>query len=370
MPSIVVFVLVLGVLMAVHEFGHYLAARWAGVRVDRFSFWGVGPRLFGAKIGDTDFCVSLFPVGAYVQMAGEGEAEGKVEEPAKPHEFRAKSPFQKFVIVFAGPFMNALLAILLFAVVALNGEQALVPEVSRVLDGSPAAAAGLHPGDRIRAIGGDTVNLWPEFTEKLQSYAGKPVVLSVQRGEVTRDVAVTPEERAVHLPGHTGKAAFLGISPTVKFLPVKTSPPGALLTGVRKTWQMTAMTFVSLAQMATGALPFKDSVTGPIGIFFMTRQAAEMGLLMLLHFTATLSVSLWVLNLLPIPVLDGGHILFILIEKLKGGPLGEKARERMTQAGMVFLLGLMVVVLAQDFDRFSIFKNIHQKIMGRSSSQA
>lgn len=361
MPSVLIFVLVLGVLMAVHEFGHYLAARWAGVRVERFSFWGVGPRLFGKKIGDTDFCVSLFPVGAYVQMAGEMESTGRAPE---PWEFRGQPLFKKFVIVFAGPLMNALLAAALFAVIAFNGEQALVSKISRVLEGSPAAAAGLQVGDRIRAVGGQSVSLWADFTQKLQDYAGKPVVLSVERDGVTLDVAVTPQERPPH-PGRSAPSAFLGVSPTVEFLPVKTTWYGALATGVYKVYAMTAMTLGSLAQMASGAVALRDSVTGPIGIFFMTQQAAQMGWLMLLHFTATLSVSLWVLNLLPIPVLDGGHILFILIEKLKGSPLQEKARERLTQAGMIFLLALMAVVLVQDFDRFAIVdqvKNVWKKV--------
>lgn len=366
MPSILVFVLVLGVLMAVHEFGHYIAARWAGVRVDRFSFWGIGPRLFGMKIGDTDFCVSLLPVGAYVQMAGESESETK-EGPGEPWEFRSKSLFKKFIIVFAGPFMNALLAVALFAIVAMNGEQALVPKISRVMADSPAAAAGLLAGDRIRAIGGEPVTLWEDFTQKLQPYAGKPVVLTVERGEEQRQIAVTPAEREVHLPGGSGKAAFLGVSPSVQFLPLKISPWAALGAGIQKTASMTTMTFVSLGRMASGAMPFRESVTGPIGIFFMTQQAAEMGWLMLFHFTATLSVSLWVLNLLPIPVLDGGHILFIFIEKIKGSPLKEKVRERMTQSGMALLLMLMVVVVAQDLDRFSIFSNLKHKIMGTAS---
>ena len=354
MPSALVFIFVLGVLMAVHEFGHYIAARWAGVRVDRFSFWGVGPRLFGKKIGDTDFCVSLFPVGAFVQMAGEGEGV-KLGE---PWEFSNQPLFKKFIIVFAGPFMNALLATLLFAFVAFHGEQTLVPKVSRVLKDSPAAAAGFKEGDRIQAIGGENVELWGDFTQKLQNYPGKTVAISIERDAQTLSLSVTPEARPTHAPGHSGVAAFLGVSPTVEFLPVKTTVFGALSSGFHKTASMTTMTFVSLGQMMTGALPIKDSMTGPIGIFFMTKQAAQMGWLMLLHFMATLSVSLWVLNLLPIPVLDGGHILFILIEKIKGSPLSDKSREMATQVGMFLLLGLMVFVLAQDMDRFSIFQKM------------
>lgn len=359
MSNAVVFLLVLSVLVVVHEFGHFLMAKLAGIRVERFSI-GFGPVLFGKTIAGTEFVFSLLPLGGFVKMAGEnpGEAEGK------EWEFNSKPLIWKFLVVFAGPFMNAFLAAALFSLVFATGQPMLTAKVGKIMDDTPAKAAGLAVGDKILAVNGVSVYYWEDLLKEIRKDS-EEIRLTVERDGAMREMLVMPKRQEVpSLFGKKKRISFIGIAPSNEIVHIKHSPSDAVVLGVKLVVDRTRETLYSLVMMFTGAMSFKDSMTGPIGIYFMSGQAAQMGFSYLLYFMGSLSVSLFVLNLLPIPVLDGGHVLFILIEKIKGSPLKESVKERLTQGGMAILLTLMAFVIFQDIQRFSILENL-LKLVGR-----
>jgi len=354
-----VFILVLSVLVVVHEFGHFIMAKMAGIRVEQFSI-GFGPVLFGKKVAGTEFIFSLLPLGGFVKMAGEnpGEAQGK------EWEFNSKPLVIKFLVVFAGPLMNALLAASLFTLVFATGQPMLTTKVGKIMADTPAKTAGVKEGDKIFAVNGVSVVHWEDLLKEIRKDS-KDIRLSIERDGAMREILVTPKRQEVlSLFGKKKRVSFIGIAPSSEIVYIKHPLADAVVLGVERVAEMTGMTLSSLVMMFTGAMSFKDSMTGPIGIYFMSGQAAQMGLSYLLYFMGSLSVSLFVLNLLPIPVLDGGHVLFILIEKIKGSPLKESVKERLTQGGMAILLTLMAFVIFQDIQRFSIFENL-MKLVGR-----
>ncbi len=358
MMSALVFIFVLGVLVVVHEFGHFIVAKLVGVRVEKFSI-GFGPVIFGKTFGETEFCVSLLPLGGFVKLAGESPEDAKGDA----WEFNSKNLFQKFMIVLAGPFMNAFLAFVIFSAIFVVGQPTLTTRIGKVMQDTPAKAAGILEGDKIIAVDGQKVTLWEELL-KIVHQTNKEMIFSVERSGKTLEIPITPATQGGRdIFGRKVKASFVGVAPSSEMVSVKSSLMKAISLGAQRVWSLTAMIFFSLWLMISGALPFKDSVTGPIGIFFMTQQAAQMGVLYLFYFMGSLSVSLFVLNLLPIPVLDGGHIFFILIEKIKGSPLKDSVKEKMTQGGLVLLLVLMGFVILQDINRFSIFENIKNLIV-------
>jgi len=360
MQTALVFLFVLSVLVIVHEFGHFVVAKLVGIRVEKFSI-GFGPVLFGKKFGETDFCFSLLPLGGFVKMAGESPEDAK----GHPWEFNSQPLGKKFAVVFAGPLMNAVLAFILFFVIFLSGQPTLTTKIGKVLDGAPAKAAGILEGDRITAVDGQKVVYWEDLLKEVHKNHEK-IVLTVSRNGQTQQFTLVPKNQEAHsLLGKKIMTSFIGVAPANEMISVKSGFGEALLMAADRVWTLTSMIFISLGLMITGALPFKDSMTGPIGIFFMTQQAAQMGVAYLFYFMGSLSVSLFVLNLLPIPVLDGGHVLFIIIEQLKGSPMKESVKEKMTQGGMVVLLGLMAFVIMQDVQRFSMIQNIKHLFVPR-----
>lgn len=337
----------------IHEFGHFIVAKMLGIRAEKFSI-GFGPILFKKQIGETEFCVSLLPLGGFVKLSGESPEEAKGDA----WEFQSKPLAHRVAVVLAGPLMNALLAYVLFVFIFLSGQPTLTARIGKILPDMPAAKAGLLENDKVLSVNGTAVSTWEEVLKEVRTEK-ETIRVQVERGAQVLDIPVTPVRKETRdLMGRKIHTAFLGIAPANEIIKVKTPFFAAFGLAAEKLWTMTAMIFVSLWLMITGALPFKDSMTGPIGIFFMTQQAAQMGWAYLLYFMGSLSVSLFVLNLLPIPVLDGGHLLFMLVEKLKGSPIKESVRDRMTQGGMVLLLGLMGFVILQDVSRFAILENI------------
>ncbi len=357
MSSALIFIFVLSVLVIVHEFGHFIVARMVGIRVEKFSI-GFGPVVFGRKFGETDFCVSLLPLGGFVKLAGESPEEAKGAE----WEFNSKSLGQKFLVVFAGPLMNALLAFVIFSFIFMIGQPTLTTTIGKVMDNTPAKEAKLLVGDKIMTVDGQKVVLWEDVLRVVHKSSAK-MIFTVERAGTTVDIPVTPRvQDSRDIFGRKTKVSFVGVGPSNQMVYVKSSFMKAIYLGAERVWTLTVMIFFSLGLMISGAMSFKESVTGPIGIFFMTQQAAQMGVIYLFYFMGSLSVSLFVLNLLPIPVLDGGHVLFILIERIKGSPLKESVKEKMTQGGLILLLALMAFVVFQDISRFSIIENIKNLI--------
>ncbi len=353
MLSGLTFLFVLSVLVVVHEYGHFIVARMVGIRVEKFSI-GFGPVLFSRKFGETEFAFSLLPLGGFVKMAGESPEEAT----GKNDEFNSKPLLQKFAVVFAGPLMNALLAFVIFTGVFLVGQPTFTSRLGKVLDGSPAKEAGLLAGDKILTVDGRSVTYWDDVMKEIRKSRGSMRV-SVEREGAPVELTVNPKiQETSNLFGKKSAVAFVGVAPSSEMIYIKSGFLKAVALGAERVWTLTTMIFYSLGLMITGAMPFKESVTGPIGIFFMTQEAAKLGAIYLFLFMGSLSVSLFVLNLLPIPVLDGGHVLFILIEKLKGSPIKDSTKERVTQGGLVALLGLMAFVIFQDINRFSILENI------------
>lgn len=348
-----VFIFVLSVLVIVHEFGHFIVARWVGIRVEKFSI-GFGPILFGRRFGETEFVFSALPLGGFVKMAGESPQEAR----GNPWEFNSKPLAQKFAVVFAGPLMNAFLAFVIFSAIYLVGQPTFTSRIGKVLDGAPAQAAGIIEGDRIIAVDGTPVSRWDDVLAQVHRNR-ESMTFTIERQGQRQDFTVAPRRQEVRdIFGKKRQVSFVGVAPSSEMHYEKSGPLEAVYLGAKRVWDLTIMIFYSLGLMMTGTLPFKESVTGPIGIFFMTQEAARLGVIYLFLFMGSLSVSLFVLNLLPIPVLDGGHVLFILIERLKGSPIKDSVKEKVTQGGLFLLLALMAFVILQDIHRFSIVQNI------------
>jgi len=431
MITIIAFIIVLGVLIFIHELGHFMVAKWVGVRVEKFSL-GFGPKLLGIKRKETEYLISLLPLGGYVKLAGENPEEELKHEPS---EFASRSVGDRAGIVIAGPIMNLVLAFLLFPVVFMLGTEVpsylnkppvlgyveadspaleagfragdtivridgaaittwgeldnlittspghsmtvsflrdgafmqtiltprtneaygigyagLVPQIEPVIGGLtpgyPAERAGMKLGDRIVAIEGIPVQHWNQIPQLIAQHQDSEIAFTVQRGEANQRFLIKPKLEDIN-----GKTRpFIGISHVTEMVIEQYGVFESLKRGTLKFGEMTAMTFYVLKQLVTRKLSVK-TLGGPIMIAQITGQAAKSGLPNLLLFMAFLSLNLGILNLLPIPVLDGGHILFLLIEFLRGKPLGVKKMEIAQQIGLVILILLMIVVTYNDLQR-------------------
>ncbi len=451
MTTLVSFVVVVGILILIHELGHFIVARLAGVGVERFSI-GFGPVLLRWRGKETEYCLSAIPMGGYVKMMGEeSPLEGgpaAAYDPAKA--FALKSLPARFLIVFAGPGMNFVLAALIFTVVlATVGRPVWPAVVGRVVEGSAAAAAGLRTGDLVTHVDGGRVDNWEDLDRAVAGSGGRTLTLTVQRGSAAQTVTVAPRKTTVRDPiFHDPKDAWeLGAGPqltpqigsvtpgspaekaglragdlvvavagqpvftpdelmhaiqrragqtfdlalerdgrrettSVTALTVREKGPGgqeaeigrigvgivtrvvryeaynplvAVGYGWVKTWEMTALTVKAFWKLVSRQIE-SSNIGGPIQIATEAGRQAREGIGALLLFTAYISVNLAVLNLLPVPMLDGGHLFFFVIEAVLGRPLSLKKREAAQQLGFVLLMLLMVYALYNDLVRIDAFK--------------
>jgi regulator of sigma E protease len=431
LTTLIAFLFVLGVLIFVHELGHFLAARRHGVRVLVFSL-GFGPKVLKVKRGDTEYCVSAIPLGGYVKMAGENPEDPRS---GQPDEFLSKTKWQRFQILFAGPAMNILLAVVVTAfVLGIQGVRIPVyfdepAVIGSVISGSPAEKAGLTRGDRIISVSGDTIATWRDLelaigirrpnrdisvtvlrnsqpvtmnvrpvaegryevseigvlpdanplilrvlpgdrAEKAGLQAGdiilaingermatraqliavisdsgdKPIQITVRRGEGEQTVTATPEQK--------GARGWLGVElsePTKSFTP---GPFEAVKLSVEHNIESSGNIFRTLGGLFTGETSVRQ-LQGPVGIAQLSGESAQEGFITLLSLMAMLSINLGILNLMPVPVLDGGHILIMALEGIARRDFSMQVKEKMLLAGFVVLMMLMVTVIYNDLTRIS-----------------
>ncbi|MBU0729918.1 MAG: RIP metalloprotease RseP [Proteobacteria bacterium] len=355
MNSLISFILVLGLLIFVHEFGHFLFAKLFGVKVLKFSL-GFGPKLLGTKYGETEYVISAFPLGGYVKMLGENPNEQMPEEEIdSDRSFSLKPVWKKFLIVAGGPAFNLFFAVFLFFMIFLfTGIPTPVDNtvVGAVSENSPAQEAGLQPGDIIQSINGNETVHWEDISVLIQQSDGAPIKLIIQRGKETLELEGKPTIQEVkNLFGETvGERLLLGISRTDEVEYEKVSIFKAFSAGLTQTWGFIYLTFMTIVKIIQNVVPASD-IGGPIFIAQVAGQQLEAGWLNLFYFMGLLSVNLGILNLLPIPILDGGHLLFFSMEAVRRKPLSQRAQEMCQQVGLVLLGTLMVFVFYNDILR-------------------
>jgi regulator of sigma E protease len=350
MISLLVFLFILGILIIVHELGHFMVAKKLGVRVEKFSL-GFGPRVFSKSVNRTEYDIRLIPLGGYVKMAGDNLEEYKGEG----DEYISKTPFQRALIVFFGPLFNYILGFLCFWLIFFAGYPTLTTKVGGLIDGLGAKDAGVQTGDKITAIDGKKVIFWEDIQKAIHAQKDKGAVqISLLRGNKEYSMEVKLQNRQLgDSLGQKRSVPLLGITPFVdEIIKVRHGVLESLILSFDKLNEMTVMTYKALFRMATGKMSMRESVTGPLGIFYITSKAASIGLIAVLHLIAVLSVSLSLFNLLPLPLLDGGHIFLLAVEKVRGKGISPKSEHVITQIGLTMIIALAVVVTYNDFLRF------------------
>ncbi|MFA5110237.1 MAG: RIP metalloprotease RseP [Desulfobaccales bacterium] len=350
MITVLATVIVLGVLVFVHELGHFLMAKLFGVRVEAFSL-GFPPKLLHKKVGDTDYRLSVVPLGGYVKLFGENPND-EVPPELEPVSFSHHSLWHRFVIVMAGPAFNLIFAALaLFLVFTFSGIPYLTTEIGGVKEGSPAAHAGLEKGDKILSVAGQKVSRWEDLSRIIRQVGEQPLTLSVQRGDRVLEIRLTPERmETIDIFGSKVSAVIIGITSGEQPAIEQVGPVQALGAGMVYTGRLTWLTIESLYKLVTREVPLKN-MGGPILIAQVAGKQAEMGAAALLQFMAALSVNLFLLNLLPIPILDGGHLFFFTLEAIRGKPIPVQHREMAQGLGLMLILALMILVFYQDILR-------------------
>ena len=329
-----------------HEFGHFLAAKMVGVKVRRFSL-GFGPALLEKKMGETEFVVSLLPLGGYLELLGEDPAE-EVSGEDEAQSFRHQPIRNRLLITLAGAFSNVMLAIALMAGVYWSGISVLAPEIGTVSKGSPADKAGLRPGDTITEIKEIRVRIYEDAIRVIQENPDASLPMKLKRADKVILTHVIPDNRigydALKRPSDTG---YLGVSPKGTRTLYRENIVGALKKAVRKAWEMTSLVFAAFVMLLKGQLPLTD-LGGPIMIVKTASQQINIGLQNFIFMIAFLSVNIGVFNLIPFPALDGGFMIFLLLEFLMGKPLRPKTMLLIQRLGVSSLVILVVFVVYND----------------------
>ncbi len=354
MYSTVSAIIVLGILIFVHELGHFLVAKFCGVRVLKFSL-GFGPKLFGFRKGDTEYLLSAIPLGGYVKMLGEGKGDdsddSKLSDADKPFSYEYKSPWQRLSIIIAGPLANIVFAAFVFSVVYLFGVPSLSPVIGEVNHEMPAFAAGLQSGDKIVSINNKKIETWEQLSTAVRASGGLELDIDYEREATLLHVKIVPKSiDSKNMFGENVVSYIIGITASGE-TEIKHYQPGeALYQGLAETWKVSYLTVLGFIKMIERVIPAKD-LGGPIMIAQMAGQHAKAGILSLLYFMGIISVNLGILNLFPIPVLDGGHLLFITMEIILGRPVSARKIEFAQQFGFCLLISLMVFVFYNDLSR-------------------
>ncbi len=349
MSSVLAFVLVLGALIFVHELGHFLVAKLFRIKILKFSL-GFGPKLVGRRWGETEYLISLLPLGGYVKMLGE-DPEDEVKEEEEERAFWSQPPSRRGAIVSAGPVANLLFASLLFAFIFAIGVPQLAPTIGEVADGFPAKEAGIRPGDRVISINGKKIRYWSDLLEQIPKSGGKKLHLTIERGEQTFTVTVTPKAvRRKTVFGEEKTIYQIGIVPSGETVLERVPPLQAVIKGFSHTLKISYLVVGIVIKMVEGVISPK-TLGGPLLIAQMAGEHAQKGIMNLLFFTAVLSVNLGILNLFPIPILDGGQLIIILLEVLRGKPISVKKLELVQKVGIILIILIMAFAFYNDLMR-------------------
>ncbi len=354
------FLFVLTIVVFFHELGHFLVGRWCGVKILTFSL-GFGPELFGFNDRHgTRWKVSAIPLGGYVKFFGDeseastpsAETLSGMSEDERKVSFHHKNVAQRAAIVAAGPIANFILAIVIFAsLFTVFGKPSTLAQVDTVQAGSAAEKAGFQAGDIITAIDGSAIESFSDMQRIVSMSAGQSLRVTVKRGGVPVELQATPEQREVKDNfGNVHRMGVLGITRTSKpdeALTERVNPATALWLGAKETWFVVDRTVSYIGGVFVGR-ESADQVGGPIRIAQISGQVATVGVAALIHLAAVLSVSIGLLNLFPVPLLDGGHLLFYALEAIRGKPLSERAQEMGFRVGLALVLMLMVFATYND----------------------
>lgn len=338
MLTILAAILVFGILVTVHEFGHFITAKLTGMRVDEFAI-GFGPKLYQQKDGDTLYSLRAIPLGGYNKIAGMDP-----DDPVTPDSFKSKSIPKRMLVILAGSLMNFILPIFLFTgIFFFQGMDKLVnePVLGNVMLGLAADKAGLREGDRILSINGKPMQDWKEIVVTLRSNGTKEVTLEAERKGVVKQYTMTPQY------DNEAKRPLIGITP--KFEKIEMGFFASIKESVSYTKYIIVSMVDGLAKIITGKSAAE--VSGPLGVAQMAGQVAEQGLLPLMSFVAFLSINLGVINLLPLPALDGGHFVLLALEGLRGKPLGSKVMTNIQLVGVALILALTIFSTVKDITR-------------------
>ena len=345
--------LVLSALIIFHEWGHYLAARYFGVKVEEF---GLGiPILVTKPIaqkkwGETNYTFYPVLLGGFVRMKGQDDFDLS-KKSDEPDSYMSKKPWQKIVILLAGPFANILLAFLLYIAIAVIGAEKMSPQIGGVSENSPAAKAGILPKDRLLAINGEKITTWDDLSDIIKNSHGS-LSLQIQREQKILNLTLTPKiSEAKTIFGESIQKRLIGIAPSGEFITLEFNSTGEILSHAwSETIWATTIIAQSLQKLIEGVIPM-DQMGGVVSIVDITSKASAIGITTLFALAALISVNLGILNLLPIPALDGGHIMFNIYEMITKRAPSERVFYNMTVVGWVLLLSLMAFTTYNDIAR-------------------
>lgn len=340
--------LVLSALIFFHELGHYAAAKAMGVYVETFSI-GFGRKIASFRRWGTEWRIALIPLGGFVKMKGQDDSD-PTKKSYDNDSYNVKTPSQKIFILLAGPLANFILAFFLYFFIALGGPQVLSPVIGKVIKDSPAFIAGLESNDTIRSINGIEISTWKEMAKLIEESKGS-LNIELQRGGYIKQVLLTPKvTQTTNMFNESIQKKMIGVSSAGVSHKLELSTSQTLSYAYDQTILASTMIFTSVKKLILGEVPAKE-LGGVISIVKLTSDATAVGWMSLLFFTALISVNLGVLNLLPIPALDGGHIMFNLYEMLFKKEVNEDIMVKLTIAGWVILFSLMGLGLYNDINR-------------------
>ena len=372
--DILAFIIVVSIIVVFHEFGHFIVAKILGVKVENFSL-GFGPKLISKKIGETEYAISALPLGGYVKLMGEDPEEELSPEDEK-RSFSKLSPFKKFLIIFFGPMFNFILALVILTIIFSAGKPVLKSVVGKVIKGDPAVMAGLKKGDVITSVNGKKLWKWTSLSSYIQKYGKHTIVLGVKRpintinNKTTNNKAVK-ESTATNKINYSKtffihvkpklisglnifkqkiKRYIIGIYPSNVTVNQSRNIFSAFYSGLKEVWFIIYITILSVYMLIAGKIPATD-LGGPIMIAQLSGRAASMGLSQFFYFIAVISVNIGLVNLFPIPALDGGHILFSFVEMIRRRPLSPKFQENAAKIGFALLIMLLLFVSYNDIMR-------------------